>query len=127
MAALHARCFTRPRPWTKAEFRDMLAGPGVFSLIRPQGLLLGRTILDEAELLTLAVSPECRRQGQGLALITAFTQRARALGATEAFLEVASDNAPARALYRRQGWVEAGCRRNYYAPGVDGLILRLGL
>lgn len=127
MAALHARSFTHPRPWSAAEFRSLMDGRGTFALTRPQGLLLGRVILDEAELLTLAVAPEARRQGVGASLAEEFASQARSLGAVQAFLEVASDNAPAQALYHRQGWVEAGRRRNYYAPGVDALTLRLGL
>ncbi|AUH65923.1 ribosomal-protein-alanine acetyltransferase [Paracoccus zhejiangensis] len=127
MAALHACCFAHPRPWSETEFRELLDSRGVFALTRPQGFLLGRVILDEAELLTLAVAPEARRQGFGAALTTEFAAEAQRLGAATAFLEVASDNAPAQALYQRQGWVEAGRRRNYYAPGIDGLTLRLGL
>lgn len=127
MAALHARSFTHPRPWSEAEFRALMDGRGIFALTRPQGFLLGRVILDEAELLTLAVAPEARRQGVGAALTADFADAARDQGALQAFLEVASDNAAAQALYRRQGWVEAGRRRNYYAPGIDGLTLRLGL
>ncbi len=127
MAALHARCFAHPRPWSETEFRDLLDSRGVFALSRPQGFLLGRVILDEAELLTLAVAREARRQGLGAALTAGFAAEAQRLGAVTAFLEVASDNAPAQALYRRQGWVEAGRRRNYYAPDIDGLTLRLGL
>ena len=127
MAALHARCFTHPRPWTAVEFGELLGSRGVFAITRPQGILIGRVVLDEAELLTLAVASEARRQGLGAALTTDFAEAAQRLGAVTAFLEVASDNAPAQALYQRQGWVEAGRRRNYYAPGIDALTLRLGL
>lgn len=128
LAALHAQCFTHPRPWSGAEFSDLLATRGVFVLDRPdQGFLLGRVILDEAELLTLAVAPDARRQGFGAALTQEFADRARSLGAVTAFLEVASDNVAAQALYARKGWVQAGRRRGYYKPDVDGLLFRLSL
>lgn len=126
LAALHARAFTHPRPWSEAEFRALLAARA-FLLTQPRAFLLGRVIADEAELLTLATDPAARRQGAGRALVTAFAQEAAARGATTAFLEVASDNAPARALYAATGWQEAGQRRNYYAQGVDALVLTLNL
>lgn len=128
LAALHAACFAaHPRPWSAAEFADLLASPLNFLLSRPQGFLLGRTVADEAELLTLAVAPAARRQGIGAALLADFAATSRVRGATVAFLEVASDNAPAIALYTGAGWSRAGQRRNYYAPGIDALLLRHGL
>ena len=128
LAALHARCFPgHPRPWSAAEFADLLANALNFVLIRPQGILLGRVVADEAELLTLAVAPEARRMGLARALLAEFAQASSARGAGEAFLEVASDNAPAIALYTGNGWQGAGIRRDYYAPGIDAVVMRLPL
>jgi len=124
LAALHAEAFVRPRPWSAAEFAGVVAGPGAFLLTERGGFLVGRALAGEAELLTLAVPEAVRRLGIGARLLTAFEAAARARGAAEAFLEVASDNAPALALYACAGWAEAGRRRDYYAPGVDALILR---
>lgn len=128
LAALHARCFgTTPRPWSAAEFGALTTTPGTFLLTRPTGFLLGRTALDEAELLTLAVDPAARRQGTGRDLVQAFAATARQHGAATAFLEVAADNAPAIALYSGLGWRQAGLRRRYYGPATDALILNLPL
>ena len=128
LAALHVRCFDgAPRPWSADEFATLLSSTGSFLLTRPQGFLLGRVVADEAELLTLAVAPEGRRQGRGRALTAEFAAAARAGGAATAFLEVAAGNAAARALYAAQGWTEAGRRRGYYGPGRDALVLRLDL
>ena len=128
LAALHARCFPgHPRPWSAAEFTDLLNNRLNFLLIRPHGFLLGRTVSDEAELLTLAVAPEARRMGLGRTLLAEFAHTSTARGGREAFLEVASDNAPAIALYASADWQRAGTRRGYYAPGIDALILRRDL
>jgi ribosomal-protein-alanine N-acetyltransferase len=128
LAAIHARCFpSHPRPWSAPEFADLLANRLNFLLTRPEGFLLGRVIADEAELLTLAVAPEARRQGLGRALLNEFALTSSARGAREAFLEVAADNAPAIALYAGNGWDRAGQRRDYYAPGIDAIIMRRGL
>lgn len=127
LAALHARCFACPRPWTGAEFAALLDSPHTFLLIRPQGFLLGRVVVDEAELLTLAVAPDARRQGIARDLAAEFAATSRARGAVHAFLEVAADNAPAQALYHAAGWRESGRRRRYYGPDLDAIAMTLDL
>ncbi|MTH62669.1 GNAT family N-acetyltransferase [Paracoccus shanxieyensis] len=128
LADLHLRCFgMHPRPWSAAEIEDLLASRLNFLIQMPQGFLIGRSVADEAELLTLAVAPEARRQGIARGLIGDFRQSAKARGAVEAFLEVASDNAAARALYAADGWAQVGQRRNYYAPGIDAILMRRDL
>ena len=122
LAALHARCFTRPRPWGAQAFRDMLAGRGVFLLARPQGFLLGRVVAGEAELLTLAVDPAMRRQGAGRMLVEGFLHEAARLGAERACLEVAAGNTLALRLYQATGWTRAGLRRGYY-HGEDAIVM----
>ena len=131
MADLHARCFTLPRPWTEKEMAALLADPSVFALTLPDAFLLGRAVLDEAEILTLAVAPEARRRGLARHLLTRFRTAATERGATRAFLEVAETNDAAIALYRDAGWQQAGRRRAYFtAPGQvpqDALVLSLPL
>lgn len=127
LAAIHARCFTRPRPWAAAEFAALLDSPRAFLLVRPWGFLLGRTVADEAELLTLAVAPDARRRGIGRDLVAEFAATSRARGAARAFLEVAADNAAAQALYHAAGWRESGRRRRYYGPEQDAVVMTLPL
>ena len=127
LAALHRRCFTLPRPWSATEFAALLDSPHVFLLARPQGFVLGRAAADEAELLTLAVSPDARRRGIARGLVAEFAATSRARGATRAFLEVAADNGPARALYAAAGWRQAGLRRRYYGPDLDAIVMELPL
>jgi ribosomal-protein-alanine N-acetyltransferase len=131
LAALHAAAFVSPRPWSAAEFAELLGLPGVFLIVRGEAFAVGRAAAGEAELLTLAVPAAQRRQGRGRALVAAFEAAARARGAERAWLEVAADNAPARALYRAAGWTEAGRRRRYYArPGggaADALLMTRAL
>lgn len=129
LARLHAQSFTLPRPWSAAEIAALLADRAVFlCLAGAQGFLLGRVVLDEAEVLTLAVDPAHRRKGLGAALLADYHARARERGAAESFLEVAADNLPALELYCAAGYVQQGRRPRYYtAPGraaVDALILR---
>lgn len=129
LAALHARAFDTPRPWSAAEFADFLADPLIFLLTEGDaGFLLGRAVAGEAELLTLAVAPEARRRGLGRKLLERFLYQARLRGAATAFLEVADANAAAQALYRNAGFARAGRRRGYYVGPAgqvqDALVLR---
>ena len=125
LADLHLRCFGRhPRPWSAAEIEDLLASPLNFLIDAPGGFLIGRSVADEAELLTLAVAPDSRRQGVARGLLQQFRATSRARGAVDGFLEVASDNTVARALDLADGWTPAGLRRNYYAPGIDAILMR---
>ena len=115
LAQLHAAAFAQDRPWTASEFASLLSGPGTLLLGDGRAFLLGRVTLDEAEILTLATHPGHRRQGLAAALLERFEAEARARGAARAFLEVAEDNAPARALYEGRGYGEVGRRPGYYA------------
>lgn len=94
----------------------------------PAGFLLGRSIAGEAELLTLAVDPEARRQGIGRRLVEAFLQKSCETKAETAFLEVSSENQAAITLYEATGFRQAGKRRAYYhspdGRAVDALVLQ---
>lgn len=127
LAALHHACFTTPRPWSEAEFADLLAAQGVFLITQPNGFILGRDIAQEIELLTLAVDPKHRRKGIANQLLKDFLAKSNKLKANDIFLEVAADNTAAKALYAQHGYVQVGERPNYYAPNLNALILRKSL
>ena len=131
MATLHAAAFTHERPWTAAEFADLLASPHVHAHTLPRGFALTRIIVDEVELLTLAVAPAHHRKGIAHSLMQGWMAQARTGGAIAAFLEVASDNAAALALYQNHGFKQISRRKGYYsranAPNADALILKRAL
>lgn len=132
-AAIHAEAFAGPHdaPWSAAAFADLLTDPGVFAVSRRDGFILMRAVADEAEILTLAVRPTARRTGEGGRLVREGLVGAAELGAVRVFLEVAEDNAAARALYQKAGFAEAGRRPGYYAGANgrrrDALLLVLNL
>jgi len=117
LAATHAAAFAAERPWTAVEFAALLAQPTTVLTGEAESFLLGRVILDEAEILTLATAPAARRQGRARAALKAFLTAARARGATRAFLAVTEANAPARALYAGLGMAEAARYHYRAAPG----------
>lgn len=132
LAQLHARAFDRP--WSAAEIGKMLENPAVVALAAggadAQGFIIAWAVAGEAEVLTVAVIPEARRQGVGAALVTAAAAAVLARGASSMHLEVAEPNAAARALYAKLGFAEAGRRRDYYATEqgrVDAIVMRRAL
>lgn len=109
----------------------MLDDPSVLSIVESNGFLLGRVVADEAEILTLAVDPDHRRQGTGFHLVTRFLDAAGDRDAATAFLEVAADNVAAIALYHRAGFTQQGRRKGYFhAPDgqlTDALVMACDL
>ena len=102
-----------------------LATPGAFGWIDERGgMILARVAADEAEILTLAVMPEARRNGIARRLMEAAIAEARRRSARSMVLEVGVLNVPAMALYAALGFAEVGRRSGYYAKGEDALILR---
>ena len=125
LGAIHAESFHAP--WDTAAFEGLLGQAGVFAIHAPDGFILCRVVIDEAEILTLAVRPAARRIGLGARLTQAAADFAAQTGAERLFLEVAEDNRAARALYERTGFIQTGRRRNYYAKPdggrMDALLL----
>ena len=79
----------------------------------PAGFVLTRHVLDEEELLLIAVVPEFRQRGIGSLLIDRLFITARARGITRIYLEMRRGN-PAVHLYRKLGFEPIGERRHYY-------------
>lgn len=99
----------------ETSFARQLLGPDG----RPAGFSLARAAGPEVEMLLIAVCPQERGAGLGRMLIDTVCSDARARGASELFLEVRENNAPARALYRNTGFIDVGRRADYYA-GCEG-------
>lgn len=114
MAEIHASAFTVPRPWSAVEFQDLLSEKTVHVFSQEMGFLLVRILADEAEILTLSVDPQARRQGIARSLLDEFTESAGEMGVNRVFLEVAEQNTAARQLYQAAGFRESGLRKNYY-------------
>ncbi|MFM8988423.1 MAG: GNAT family N-acetyltransferase [Alphaproteobacteria bacterium] len=132
LALLHAACFEDP--WSLAAMLEVLAMPAAFAHVLafdglpPAAMAITRVAADEAELLTLAVGVPWRRHGLARALLAEAGEEAARRGARRIYLEVAEDNAPARALYAAEGFEPIGRRRGYYArregPAVDAITMR---
>jgi ribosomal-protein-alanine N-acetyltransferase len=80
----------------------------------PSGFILSRLVLDEAEILTLAMAPDGRGRGHARSLLAYHLDGLTREGIRVVHLEVEEGNDPALALYRRLGFQEAGRRAGYY-------------
>ena len=122
MSQLHMRCFDDP--WSAISFRGLLLDTSVLTLgVELDGdlvaFIMAQTIAGESDILTVATAPEHRRKGLGATLIGALINRLGERGVSRVTLDVAEDNAPARALYRSFGFTEDGRRPRYYTTGRD--------
>lgn len=111
--------------WSAAQLRGTLQQSGSWLRLACRddamvGFSLCRLIVDEAELLLIAVVPAARGGGIGSRLLAAAIDDAQDRGVSEIFLEMRDGNAAALALYRSQGFAEVGRRRDYYR-GADSL------
>ena len=81
----------------------------------------------EADVQTLAVASDARRQGVGSQLLESLIDEARHRGCSRLSLEVAATSELAQRLYLRRGFEVVARRSGYYGPRVDALIMRLRL
>ena len=92
-----------------------------------RGVCAAQRVIDEVELHRIAIAPSQRGRGLGSRLLAHALQAWAAAGAPIVHLEVAIDNAPARALYSRFDFEVVGRRSGYYARRdgelVDALLL----
>jgi len=136
LAAIHAEAFSRP--WSTLEFERLLGERSVVCdglylgrSTKPAGFVLSRIVLDEAEILTIAIEKQARGLGHARLLLARHLDELSRRGVRKVHLEVEEGNGPAIALYRRFGFQETGRRMGYYlkADGtrVSALTMALDL
>ncbi len=130
VAALEQLCFSTP--WSRDSFREVGESPDhIFYILADTdahtceviGFGCVSVMLDEGELLNIAVSPTHRRRGLGQMLLSALLQEAKRRGVRQMFLEVRESNLPAQGLYTQNGFTNVGRRKRYYRNPVEDAIL----
>lgn len=128
VAALEKVCFSDP--WSEKSVASELENSLSCWLVALDGETVAgyvgsQTVMDETDMMNIAVHPAFRRQGVARALILALIGELKKRGSRCLTLEVRASNDPARALYESLGFAHVGTRRNYYQnPKEDALILR---
>lgn len=124
--------------WSESAMRDELASEnthyvvatalGAPDIVQGYAGLMAPPRATEADVQTIAVSPDVRRMGLGRVLMHALIRTARAAAVRDVFLEVRADNDGAQELYRSLGFEAIGVRPGYYQPDdVDAIVMKLEL
>jgi len=119
-----------PEPWSPEVFNSELAlrkgrlYRAVWDGNEMAGYIGFLIVDDEAHMTTIATAPAYQRNGVAIAMIVDALHTLRAGGVRHISLEVAANNRPAQALYRRFGFAPVSVRKNYYpVTGQDALVM----
>ena len=76
-----------------------------------------------SELLAIAVVPERQGTGIGGILLKEMEKKAVAMNIKELFLHTTTDNVVALRLFRENGYLARGTKRNFYPAGQDAIYM----
>lgn len=115
-------------PWTKEGFLTYLMKKDtMFFVVEEKERILGycsmMTVLDEGDILNVAVRSDRQKEGIGQFLVDSMLRMAEMQGIRLVHLEVRQGNGTARRLYQRLGFKEDGLRRDYYENPVENAVL----
>jgi len=118
-------------PWSAELFWAELAGVGDsrdVAVLSVDNNIVGycslRHVGAEGDINTIAVAASHQGQGLGSLLYDWMRARANEYGVRQLFLEVRSDNEPAKHMYAALGFEEIDRRKDYYAVDVHALVMR---
>ena len=120
-------------PWNTAHFKEEFAGiptTRFMSVAEADNTIIGYCGVFlpapgvEADILTVAVLPEYRRQGIAKEFMRQIEEWARERGASAMMLEVEHTNESAIELYKSLGYMKISVRMDYYGPGQDAFVMR---
>ncbi len=129
VAEIERRVFSDP--WSAEAFKAGLsAGNQLYLVLDDEGNIAGYCgamfVLDECEILNIAVDDVYRRNGLATLMLEAVIGLAIENGIKKFTLEVRDSNTPARSLYEKCGFVKVGVRRGYYtSPKEDAILMDL--
>ncbi|MGA7826169.1 MAG: ribosomal protein S18-alanine N-acetyltransferase [Geobacteraceae bacterium] len=116
-------------PWTGEHILDEIQSPHSFPLLARLengscvGYICPMLVLDEGQILNVAVHPAYRGRGIGKMLLKTTLEQLRDKGASVVYLEVRPTNTVAISLYTRCGFITNGRRKAYYENGEDAILM----
>ncbi len=120
-------------PWNTAQFKEEFAGiptTRLMSVAESENRIIGYCGVFlpapgvEADILTVAVLPEYRRQGIAREFMRQIEEWSHERGASAMMLEVEQSNESAIELYKSLGYMKISVRMDYYGPGQDAFVMR---
>lgn len=126
VAELEKRCFADP--WSEQMFIDVIGNRRQYfcvvtdndRIIAYAGMMI---VLDEGQVMNVAVDAEYRQRGIGRGLMNNLISYGRENQVTFYTLEVRESNAAARSLYQKIGFRDTGRRPDYYYNPTEAAIL----
>ncbi len=81
------------------------------------------SVLDEGDIVKVAVCRERQRQNIGFRLVESLLENMKGRGVSTFHLEVRKSNKPAIGLYEKLGFTRDGLRKNYYENPIEDAVL----
>jgi ribosomal-protein-alanine N-acetyltransferase len=127
LLAMDQACFSKTIAYGRREMKTYLQSEGshciVADIASPEfsrtiaGFILAERSSEFAHIITLDVLEPFRRQSVGSSLLSAAEREASASGAAIMYLETATTNKAAIALWKKHGYRETGTIENFYGRG----------
>lgn len=120
-------------PWSTSQFKEEFAGiptTRYMSVAESGNKIVGYCGVFlpapgvEADILTVAVLPDFRRQGIAREFMRQIETWSQERGASAMMLEVEQSNIAAIELYQSLGYMKISVRMDYYGPGQDAFVMR---
>ena len=117
-------CYTPAIAYSRRELRTYLRFPGSHCIVaraarKAAGFIITLQRNAESYIVTIDVLPEFRRHALGTALLKRAERKAATNGATEMWLETATNNSAAIAFWQKHGYRSYGVIKNYYPGNLD--------
>lgn len=118
------------RPWTETGFFTFLIRQDTLFLVAEKedeivgycGVVM---VQEEGDITNVSVKKEEQNQGIGKLLISKLIEETGAMDIEKLFLEVRESNERAIHVYETAGFVQNGCRKNYYEDPVENAVLMM--
>ena len=127
--ALDQRCFPQNIAYSRQELAYYLRHKSAICVAAWKQTRLCGFILGHPEargvghIITLDIDSSARRTGLGSDLMRALEAKFASAGCSSVFLEVAVNNRPALAFYKKHGYSVLKTLRRYYPGNLDGLLM----
>jgi ribosomal protein S18 acetylase RimI-like enzyme len=132
LVAIDQACFPKTIAYGRREMKSYLLAEGSSCIVAQisdgiAGFILTERSLQFAHIITLDVLQPYRRQSVGSLLLRAAEQEAGERGAAIMYLETATTNKAAIALWKKHGYREFGTIENYYGRGQHAFEMEKAL